>query len=300
MLADNGSLSAGRRSELFASALYLLAFIALLLCAFLRLGLLSGQQRFGGLYEYAMLVGAGMLLLASVLHLIRKTSADALALIGAIVAWPLFWNLEFSGYQFSAWLIFNYGGLHNGINGERQSAISALDVGISVLAAISLLIFSAVCSMFRLAPRSWTVRGVALRDRMWPTVAISLYLIAVWFLKSVTPYRIPVYDRNNGPPPAVSVLHVEKSGLHIRETRIAIHRDGRAFVSQDERHLFEYAFPITTAEIFLSPGDDRLLHSVMDVPPQLRGSTVPDTPCPEPGMQIAGLCRSTRIGNLSR
>jgi hypothetical protein len=268
MLAKNIS-PAARRSELFTSAIYFLAFIALLLCAYLRLGLLSRYWA-GGPY---VLVGAGSLLLASMLLLIRKRFADALALIGAIIAWPLFWRMEFSVHQFSAWLVFNYPGLHYGVNGERQSAISVLDVGVSVLAAVSLLIFSVVCSTFRLAPRAWKVRGVALRDRILPAVFVSLCLIAAWFLESVTPYRIPVYDRNSVRP-AISILHAEKRGFYIQETRLAIYRDGRAFVTHDQRHLFEYAFPITTAEIYLSPKDDSLLQSIMHIPPEVSGRIV--------------------------
>ncbi len=212
MLGKNISLSAARRSEFFASAIYLLAFLALLLCAYLRLGLLSVSW-VGGPYELAMLTGAGLLLLASILHFTRRTFADALALIGAILAWPCFWLLEFSGHQFSAWLIFNYPGLHDGVNPEADSIISVLDVQVCVLASISLLIFSVACSMLRLAPRSWTVRGVAIRDRILPAVIISLCLVAAWFLESVTPYRIPVYDRGNILS-AVSILHAEKRGFH--------------------------------------------------------------------------------------
>ncbi len=79
MLGKNISLSAARRSEFFASAIYLLAFLALLLCAYLRLGLLSVSW-VGGPYELAMLAGAGLLLLASILHFTRRMFADALAL----------------------------------------------------------------------------------------------------------------------------------------------------------------------------------------------------------------------------
>ncbi|HTZ75427.1 MAG TPA: hypothetical protein VMB47_16005 [Candidatus Aquilonibacter sp.] len=263
---------ATRRSELFASAIYLTAFMALILCARLRFGLFFIYW-VGGPYELAMLAGAGLLASAAILHFMGRRFADALALLGTIFAWPCFRLLEFSGHEFSAWLVFNYPGLHAGVNGEAHAAISVLDVQVSVLAAISLLIFSLVCSALRLASRSWMLRGFSLRDRIWPVVAIWLCLVAAWFVESVTPYRIPVYDRDDLAS-AVLVLHAEKHGFRIEETRVAIYRDGRAFVTHDRRHLFQYSFPMTIAEIYLTPSDDRLVQNIIHFPPQLQGTFV--------------------------
>ena len=140
------------------------------------------------------------------------------------------------------------------------------------MAAVALLIVAGLCSLVRLTPLSWTIKSVPIRDRIWPGLAISFLLLVSWYLKSVTPYRSLVHDR--GTQPEVMVLHVEKHGLQIQETRVAIYRDGRAFVTQDQRHLFQFAFPMTRNEVDLNSPDDHLLGGVMKSPPQLRGTTL--------------------------
>jgi hypothetical protein len=43
-------------------------------------------------------------------------------------------------------------------------------------------------------------------------------------------------------PAEFRILHLEKRGLHFRETTISEYRDGRAFVWRNDRRLFQYCF----------------------------------------------------------
>jgi hypothetical protein len=54
------------------------------------------------------------------------------------------------------------------------------------------------------------------------------------------PWMLPVIvDRGL---PDVRILHVEKRGLHFHETSVRISRDGRFWVRQYDRRLFQYRF----------------------------------------------------------
>lgn len=114
-----------------------------------------------------------------------------------------------------------------------------------------LLVFATIWALTALLPGSWRFWNRSTRGRSWPAFVLSCAVIVLWFLRSVSPYRIPIIA--DGPPPMLAILHVEKDGIAFHETRISVYRDGQYYFTQDERKLFQYRFPEKGAIGVLSP-----------------------------------------------
>jgi len=152
-------------------------------------------------------------------------------LIAALLAWPWFYQWEFSNYRFlNSWVVFNLPDyfLHGGF----------LWLELKIL-AIVLLVLATLCSLIRLAPARWIVGQVPVRKRTWPVFAIGLLIVAAWYSSAVIPYRIPAFDLHSNPP-NVNIIHLERNGIHFHETQIAVFRDGRFFITRAKRRLFQY------------------------------------------------------------
>jgi hypothetical protein len=106
--------------------------------------------------------------------------------------------------------------------------------------SVALLLISTACSMLRLLPARWSLRRSPLCMRTWPAFAVGFVVLAMWFARSVTPYTVPGYDHGLGA--ALRILHVQKRGLRIHETRVGLFRDGLFWIFRDDRRLFQFRF----------------------------------------------------------
>lgn len=255
---------ARRRSEIVAAAVYLGAGLALLLYFLARCHWIRGSWT-DNRYEIAALLGATILLISSVRVFMARRFGDLMALIGALLVWPYFRLAEFNRY-FSSWVLFNV----PGVSPDQRTELffAALTV-----VAISALVAATAYSALRLTPRIWLIGKLSLRDRVWPGFVITFMFVVIWYLKTVTPYQIPIYDLH-GVRPIVSILHVEKHGLQFRETNVAFYRDGEFYVAHDNHRLFQYSFQRSWAKGELTEDYFRLLHELANSPPEFIGSDV--------------------------
>jgi hypothetical protein len=115
--------------------------------------------------------------------------------------------------------------------------------------SLALIVISIACSLVRFLPASWSWRGSPVFGRTWPAFAVGFVVLATWFARSVTPYEVPSFA--DGIAPELRILHLQKTGLRIREITISEFRDGQAFVTRDDRQLFHYEFETQVADIVL-------------------------------------------------
>jgi hypothetical protein len=115
------------------------------------------------------------------------------------------------------------------------------------IAATALVVIAVASSALRLLPARWTLRGKPVGERSWPAVALTTFVLAMWFGWAVRPYRLPgMVDL--GIPPTLRILHVEKRGLRFQETFIGTSRGGGFWIAHDERRLFQYQFQTDLAD----------------------------------------------------
>jgi hypothetical protein len=148
----------------------------------------------------------------------------------------LYWFSRIEFYYFPAlnsWITFN---LPDG-NPLFFSEISLAKL--KILFAVTVMTSTALC-MTRLLPASWVVRKIPIRERTWPALAVCLLVVALWYVVSASPYRIPLIVDGSGAE--LAVLHVEKEGIQFHETAISAVRDGRVYVERNNRQLFRYRF----------------------------------------------------------
>jgi hypothetical protein len=103
----------------------------------------------------------------------------------------------------------------------------------------------------------------------WPSVLITLIVVAVWFSQSVMPYRIPgAVDYSDYP--GFQILHVEKRGLQFHETCVTVGegemryrwRGGRFSVTTHDRRLFAYRFSETDTTSTLTSSVYDRIHAI--------------------------------------
>ncbi|SPE35259.1 hypothetical protein SBA3_2230048 [Candidatus Sulfopaludibacter sp. SbA3] len=106
--------------------------------------------------------------------------------------------------------------------------------------AAAFTVIAVSCTALRLFPARWVLRGAPLCRRTWPAFAVGFFVLAAWFVHSVTPYSAPGYDH---PPHApMRILHLQKRGLRFYETTVNMFRFGQVWVQRVDRRLFQYRF----------------------------------------------------------
>jgi hypothetical protein len=128
----------------------------------------------------------------------------------------------------------------------------------------AILLFVVVTALIRLLPSHWHVRKLPVNRRTWPAFAVTSLVIAWWFAASAFPYRQPVIL--DAMAPELSVLHVEKNGLHFHETRVSVYRDGRFLMTHNDRRLFRYKFEEEWHEGVLTVAQAMQLKTVLVLP----------------------------------
>lgn len=64
----------------------------------------------------------------------------------------------------------------------------------------------------------------------------------------------------DGVPPSLRILHVQKRGLQFHELEVMTYRDGRFWVSQNDRKLFQYRFQDRTGQGIMPPDIGKHAH----------------------------------------
>jgi hypothetical protein len=184
-----------------------------------------------------------------ILFLILAMSPLVFVLASAAVfyGWRAAYGIGFvAGLASLAWLAMSEMSLRPGVNSlialnlsEREGIY--MHVAEAKILAIGFLTIAIMCSASRWLPERWAWRRRPLRERTWPALVISFLVLAVWFARSVSPYRIPMIVDGGGAD--LGILHVEKRGLLFHEAFVAVERDGRFAIVRNNRRLFQYQFP---------------------------------------------------------
>jgi hypothetical protein len=143
---------------------------------------------------------------ASVLILRRSHWGYCLGVLSGLIALLWFIWTE-SSSAWSSWIDLN--GPSSLTSTTKLSAtLGMVSAGLNATGAIACLV--------RLLPARWSLRRLPLRQRTWPAFAGSLLIMAVWFMHSVMPYRVP--GMVDGVTADLRILYVEKQSLHFIET----------------------------------------------------------------------------------
>lgn len=150
----------------------------------------------------------------------------------AALSWVVHSELRLSPGM-NSWIALNTGDYTPG--GTQFVTFAKLKI-----VTIAIIVVAIASSALRLLPPRLTLLGYPLCQRTWPAFAVSFVVVSVWFVNSVTPYRIPLIA--DGTSAELTILHLTKHGLQIQETAMSISRDGEIFVQKNDRHLFQYRF----------------------------------------------------------
>lgn len=229
------SLTAHRelKPKLTAAAVFLSAAVSIA-CIFLTIW---GMPRWDRPAEIAAAASPLVFLCACISIFFRPRLGYGLGLVAGLITVPWLVQIETAPATWNSWISFNWEGP------------VALFVKLKIL-SVALLAISIACSALRLLPLGWSLREYPLSRRTWPAFAFGLLVLSVWFFHSVTPYSVPAFDHPAGAE--LRILHLQKRGLRIHETRVTEFRNGEVFVVRDDRRLFLYQFEARVARSALA------------------------------------------------
>lgn len=219
----------------------------------------------------AAIVALGFLVCGSLLAFVGNNKAHIVGLIGTFLAWPLVFQNEFPRYSsYSSWVVLNVSAASIPDSYWETWILTAK----LAIVTISLLLFATTYSLLRLCPLSWRIGTYVVREQTWFVVVLTLFIVAIWYVMSASPWRIPIFDAHGWNWNArLCVLHVEKRGFQIRETSVAI-RSGRNFhITRDDRKLFRYEFQEIHSDGAI-PEEDLLRLKPVIYPPPPPGAKV--------------------------
>jgi hypothetical protein len=172
---------------------------------------------------------------ASIVIFFRARLGYWLGLTGGLLAAPYFMRLEFGVNQltsWNSWLLLN-------CLGTAEACWVPFSKRFTLLVFVVIPI-SVACSVLRLLPARWTFWGSPLSQRLWPEFALCLFGLTIWFVHSVSPYRLPMSHR--GVPAELRILYVEKRGIWFHEASVFEFRDGKIWATRADRRWFQYRF----------------------------------------------------------
>ena len=208
---------------------------ALFLCgaasvAFLLLPTVRGGLDVTILLDDAAITSALLFLCACILVCVGRRFGYGLAVVGGLIGLAWFIRIELSRFE-SLWIALNYpGGIYPKVG----------------IVSVALIVIATACASLRLLPTRPSLGKSPLYRRTWPAFGVGFLVMAVWFINSVTPYRVPIIV--DGVGAELRILHVEKRGLHYNETAVIAYQDSKFYVSRTDRRLFEYRFDTRTAQ----------------------------------------------------
>ena len=191
---------------------------------------------------------------ASVVVFSRGRLGYVVGSVAAMLAWPYFVYRE-HGYPYSAnsWNILNL----PDFRGEDLTFAKL------ALVAMLLLVVATVCTVVHLFPDR-IFKNIKLRDRTWPVVVDPLLFLR--FGSYPMPFLTRFHDLITVSPPISPVLYVEKRGFHFREISISAFRDGKAYVTQEERKPFWYRSNSVTRRVVLDGDSFRRIRDLVRSP----------------------------------
>jgi hypothetical protein len=217
------------RPVLAAAAIY---FCAGLCIASMFLMLARFSPIFDGYWTPIMAVtGSLIFLCACVLVFFQPTVAYLLGALAGGVAVPWFVLTE-SSFSPSAWAYLNGPDDFGGATARPVAELKILSVALIAVAV--------TCSIFRLLPTRLLLRISPLSHRTWPALAVAVLVLAVWLQHSARPWMLPTIV--DAVFPELQILHVEKRGLQFHETSASFFRNGRFWVTHNDRRLLQYRF----------------------------------------------------------
>ena len=182
-----------------------------------------------------------ILLCSCVLVFFRPTSGYVLGGIAGVAALPWLVLTESSPLP-SVWTY---------LNGPDEFAAINRPYAILNILSVAFTITAVACSFLRLLPSGLLLRNFPLSRRTWPAVAAALLVLIVWLHHSATPWMLPtIVDAGD---PVLRILYVEKRGPQFHETSFKCMKDGRFWVSQCDRRLFQYRFENRSTDGVLPP-----------------------------------------------
>lgn len=133
----------------------------------------------------------------------------------------------------NSWIALNFAGYED-LGGNQIVTFTKLKIVAALMVVIAI-----TSSCLRLLPARLLLKGVPLRQRTWPAIAIGFLVLAVWFVCSATPYKVP--GTGHGIAPEFRILYVEKRGLRFSETEVNV-LGGRVWIWRCDRRLFQFRF----------------------------------------------------------
>jgi hypothetical protein len=218
-------------------------FVFLCAAASLASQLFNLGLREGG-YAVSVDVSTLIFLGASIVIFFRPTLGYSLGLAAGLIAAQCLVLTETNLVRitkFNSWLAMNCEA-----GPSFEASCGPLVTRFKLMAFVFVTV-SIACSVLKLLP----ARG---NLRLWPAFAVSFLALAVWFVHSVSPYRLPMFHDYDDPAEPLRILHVEKRGLYFRETCVfGVLRDGKVWTNRADRRWFQYKFDRRTSMGSASP-----------------------------------------------
>jgi hypothetical protein len=183
----------------------------------------------------AVLACAVGFLAASCAVFLRPRFSYLVGTISGIAALHWFSRIELLNFPaLNSWVLFNL-----------PDGDPAIFIGKLRILLVVTIVTSTACSLTRLLPANWILRTLPVRERTWPAFAVCFVVIVSWYCASARPYRVPwIVDAVQ---PEFAILHVRKNGIQLHETTITVYRDGKFYVSRNDRRLLQYRFAVRAA-----------------------------------------------------
>src|ERR1700728_107100 len=210
-----------------------------------------------GMAWLAVLLSPFGLLSSALLLRWRLRVGYMVAAVGAVLPLPWIFMTESRAYG-NSWIAMNASSLEPDLY-MRYSQLR--------IVSVVFLLVTLFWAMTRLLPSDWQLRSLPVNQRTWPSIALPFIIVVCWFAASAFPYREPlIVDAMN---PELSILNVKKDGITFHETHVSVYRDGRYYVTLDDRQLFRYSFEETAHEGLLTD-DLRAKLKVIQALPELK------------------------------
>ncbi len=204
------------------------------------------------LLQDAAAASALLFLCASILVCIGRRLGYPLGVIAGLVG--LAWFVRIESWRFeSLWVALNL---------PKVQVVLVLGI-----MSVALIVVATACASLRCLPPRLSLGKSALCRRTWPAFGIGFLVMGLWFMNSVTPYRVPIIV--DGVRAELRILHVKKRGLRFQETAVIAYHDSRFYVWRNDRKLFEYRFDWRSAQGVMPQGARAHVRALVDSP-QLR------------------------------
>ena len=173
------------KPRLAAAALFLCTAV-IMVCTVLKgpdgfVGTTSGHR----LADLAAGACPVIFLYACVMVFLRSRSGYVLGLLSGLIVLPWFVGTELAFCE-GSWIFLNCGDC--GMPGDRNY-VPFLELR---FLSVALVAVAMACSSLRLVPARWLLRNSPLCQRTWPSFVAAFLVMALWFVHSATPYRVPV------------------------------------------------------------------------------------------------------------